>query len=84
MKRENGITLIALIVTIIIMLTLAGVSVKMAIDNGVIDNAKEAKDQCETAQDDEDSKLNSVSQEMRNFLDANKGTSGSGSSGGPR
>ncbi len=81
MKRENGITLIALIVTIIIMLTLAGVSVKMAIDNGVIDNAKEAKDQYENAQDDEDSQLNSVSQEMRNFLDANKG---SGSSGGPR
>lgn len=76
MKRENGITLIALIVTIIIMLTLAGVSVKMAIDNGVIDNAKEAKDQYETAQDDEDSQLNSVSQEMRNFLDANKGQSG--------
>ena len=72
-KQEKGITLIALIVTIVIMLILAGVTIKLAIDdNGVIDNAKEAKDQYEQAQANEDSGLNDLSSEMRKYLDANK------------
>lgn len=71
-KQEKGITLIALIVTIVIMLILAGITIKLAIDdNGVIDNAKEAKDQYEQAQADEDSGLNDISSEMRKYLDAN-------------
>ena len=78
-KQEKGITLIALIVTIVIMLILAGVTIKLAIDdNGVIDNAKEAKDQHEQAQADEDSGLNDLSSEMRKYLDANKGNGGGG------
>ena len=78
-KQEKGITLIALIVTIVIMLILAGVTIKLAIDdNGVIDNAKEAKDQYEQAQADEDSGLNDLSSEMRKYLDANKGNGGGG------
>ena len=72
-KQEKGITLIALIVTIVIMLILAGITIKLAIDdNGVIDNAKEAKDQYEQAQADEDSGLNDISSEMRKYLDANR------------
>ena len=79
-KQEKGITLIALIVTIVIMLILAGVTIKLAIDdNGVIDNAKEAKDQYEQAQANEDSGLNDLSSEMRKYLDANKGNGGGGS-----
>lgn len=78
-KQEKGITLIALIVTIVIMLILAGVTIKLAIDdNGVIDNAKEAKDQYEQAQANEDSGLNDLSSEMRKYLDANKGNGGGG------
>lgn len=72
-KQEKGITLIALIITIVIMLILAGITIKLAIDdNGVIDNAKEAKDQYEQAQADEDSGLNDLSSEMRKYLDANR------------
>ncbi len=78
-KQERGITLIALVVTIIIMLILAGVSIKLAIDNnGVIENAKEAKDQYEQAQADEDSNLNELSSEMKKYLNANKNNSSSG------
>lgn len=75
-QEEQGITLIALIVTIIIMLILAGISIKLAIDNnGVIENAKEAKNQYEQAQTEDDSKLSDLSSIMKNKLDANRGNS---------
>ena len=41
MKKQNGITLIALIITIIIMLILAGVTVNVALNGGLFDTAKE-------------------------------------------
>lgn len=76
MQEEKGITLIALIVTIITMLILAGISIKLAIDNnGVIENAKEAKNQYEQSQTEEDSKLSDLSSIMKNKLDANRGNS---------
>ena len=82
-KQEKGITLIALVVTIIIMLILAGVSIKLAIDNnGVIENAKEAKDQYEQAQANDESGLEDLASKLKEQLDANKNNnSGSGSSG---
>lgn len=40
--RENGITLIALIITIIVMLILVGVTVRVALNGGLFDTAKEA------------------------------------------
>lgn len=44
MKRNNGITLIALVVTIIVLIILAGVSVNLVLgQNGIITKAKEAK-----------------------------------------
>ena len=81
-KQEKGITLIALVVTIIIMLILAGVSIKLAIDNnGVIENAKEAKDQYEKAQANDESGLEDLASKLKEQLDANKNNnSGSGSS----
>lgn len=76
MQKERGITLIALIVTIITMLILAGISIKLAIDNnGVIENAKEAKNQYEQAQTEDDSKLSDLSSIMKNKLDAKRGNS---------
>ena len=65
------------------MLILAGVSIKLAIDNnGVIENAKEAKDQYEQAQANDESGLNDLSSELRRQLDANRNNnSGSGGSG---
>ena len=46
MKKNNqeGITLIALIITIIVLLILAIVSIKIAIDGGLIQKAKDATD----------------------------------------
>ena len=43
MKQKNGITLIALVITIIVMLILAGVSLNAVIgDNGIITQAQNA------------------------------------------
>lgn len=43
-KKENGITIIALIVTIVVLLILAGVSISLIINrNGIISKAEVAK-----------------------------------------
>lgn len=43
-KKENGITLVALVVTIVVLLILAGISISLVLgDNGLITKAHEAK-----------------------------------------
>ena len=50
MKREKGITLIALVVTIVVLLILAAVSISMLTgENGIINQAKKSKDATEQA-----------------------------------
>ena len=52
MKKENGITLLALVITIIILLILAGISVAMITgSNGMIDKTIEAKLETTEAED---------------------------------
>jgi competence protein ComGC len=46
LKQEKGISLVALIITIIVMMILAGVTVaNMIIDNGIIEKAIKVKDE---------------------------------------
>ena len=57
-KNVNGITLIALIITIIVLLILAGISISMvAGDNGVLTKAKDSSDKTLDAKEDEQVKL---------------------------
>ena len=50
LKQEKGITLIALVITIIILLILAGVSIAMLTgDNGILNQAQTAKEKTERA-----------------------------------
>ncbi len=57
-KMKKGITLIALVVTIIVLLILAGVSISMLTgQNGILNRAQEAKEKTETANEDEQRKL---------------------------
>ncbi len=53
MKKNNGITLIALIITIIIMLILVAVTISILINSGLIGKAKDAKDKTKTAYEEE-------------------------------
>ena len=43
MRKEKGITLIALIITIIVMLILVAVTISVALNGGIFNNAREAK-----------------------------------------
>ena len=61
-KKERGITLIALVVTIVVLLILAGVSISLVLNNnGVISKAKDARDKYAEAQTNDEKQLNEVS-----------------------
>ena len=58
MQRKSGITLIALTITIIVLLILAGVAITaISRDNGILQNAARAKEETEQAERDEKEKL---------------------------
>jgi len=57
-RKNKGITLIALVVTIIVLLILAGISISMlTVQNGILNRASEAKEKTEIASEDEKRKL---------------------------
>ena len=61
--REKGITLIALVITIIILLILAGITIRLITgDNGIIAQATRAKEETEKAQANEESVLENYEQ----------------------
>ena len=63
-RNENtrGITLIALVITVIVLLILAGVTIgSLTGDNGILTRAKEAKEKTEQAQKEEEETLGTMS-----------------------
>ena len=61
-RNERGITLIALVVTIVVLLILAGVSISLILDNnGIIQNSKDAKREYGQARENEQADLNKAS-----------------------
>ena len=60
-KKEEGITLIALVVTIIVLLILAGISISMLSgDNSILGKATQAKEDTEIAEEKEMIKMASM------------------------
>ena len=58
LKERNGITLIALVITVIVLLILAGVTIAtLTGDNGILGKANDAKTQTEQAKEDENLKI---------------------------
>ncbi len=69
MKNKKGITLLTLIVTIIILLVLAGVTMSAIVgDNGIIKKAKKAKMETEAAAKQEETDLDNYSKVMDEYL----------------
>ena len=65
-KQEKGITLIALVVTIVVLLILAGVSVNALFGNsGIIEKAKEAQNAMDKAKENDEKGIN----ELTNWID---------------
>ena len=58
-RNTKGITLIALVVTIIILIILSGVSINLVLgENGIVNKAKKAKENTELAKVEEETRLN--------------------------
>ena len=61
-KKQAGITLVALVVTIVVLLILAGISIRLVLDNnGIITRAGDAKDKHEQGRANDQTDLDSVS-----------------------
>ena len=74
-KTNNGITLIALVVTIVVLLILAGISISMVLgNNGLITKAKDAKTKTEQDQANTETAMNNLYDEMMGILGENGGS----------
>ena len=78
--KESGITLIALVVTIVVLLILAGVSLNAIFsENGIIKRAQDAQNKMDQATQND---LDSIN-ELNNWIDGKiNGTTGGGTTGG--
>ena len=73
MKNNKGVTLVALVVTIIVLIILAGISINLVLgNNGIITIAKKAKENTELAKIEEETQLN----ELYTQLESSGTTSG--------
>ena len=68
-KHKSGITLIALVVTIVVLLILAGVSINLVLgNNGIIAKAKDAETKSAEASQNDLKGMNALTEEMNNAL----------------
>ena len=77
LKNKKGITLVALVVTIVVLLILAGVSINLVLgDNGIIAKAKEAQRKSAEASQNDLISMNELAQQLEEQIN---GSTGSGS-----
>ena len=82
MKNNKGITLVALVVTIVVLLILAGVSINLVLgNNGIIAKAQDAETKSAEASQNDLKGMNGLVSEMEGAL-AGNGSTGSGSGNG--
>ena len=82
MKNNKGITLVALVVTIVVLLILAGVSINLVLgNNGIIAKANDAETKSAEASKNDLKGMNGLVSEMEGAL-AGNGSTGSGSGNG--
>ena len=84
-RSDRAITLIALIVTIIVLLILAGVTINLAVNNqGIFNKARTATRAFKNASENEQTGLDEVDKEIAKYMPngASEGGSGSESGGG--
>ena len=67
-KNSKGITLVALVITIIILLILAGISISALTNTGIFQKAKDAKQKSENAALDQNTKLDEYENELDKYL----------------
>ena len=81
LKSKKGITLVALVVTTVVLLILAGASINLVLgDNGIIDKAKEAQRKSAEATQNDLIGMNELAQQLGEKINGSTG-SGSGNGG---
>ena len=74
-RKTNGITLVALVVTIVVLLILAGVTITMLFgENGIIKKAQEAKEATERDQQETQQGMQDLVDQMGTILNGNSGS----------
>ena len=81
--KNKGITLVALIITIIILLILAGVSLSFIFDGGILDKAQIAVNEYENASKKEQELLNKIDEYLENELGGDNSDVNEGYNGAP-
>ena len=73
-SKQSGITLVALVVTVVVLLILAGVSIRLVLDNnGIITKAGEAKDKHEQGRVNDQTDLSSAEEWINQMTGGNSG-----------
>ena len=67
-KGQNGITLVALVVTIIILLILAGISISAITQTGIFGKANQAEQKSKEAQEQENALLGDYENELNKYI----------------
>ena len=67
MPKNKGITLIALVITIIILMILAGISISALTNQGLFKNAQEAQNATEKAETEQGQRLNEYEDEINKY-----------------
>ena len=67
-KKQNGITLVALVITIIILLILATISVQALTNTGLFAKAQESKEKTQNATENQSKTLNEYEDELNKYI----------------
>ena len=79
-NKQKGITLIALVVTIVVLLILAGISISLVLgNNGLISKTKDARNAYEQGAVNDETGMNNLYDEIESILGENPGGTGGGS-----
>ena len=71
LKNKKGITLVALVVTIVILLILAGISISTLTNTGIFEKAKDAREKSEVAEKQQSETLDSYEKELNKYTSDN-------------
>ena len=67
-EKNSGITLISLVITIILLLVLATITITQLFDSGILNNVEQAKNKADTAQKEENITLSDYENEINKVL----------------
>ena len=73
LKQQKGITLVALVITIVVLIILAGVAISLTLsDNGIFQRAKQGSNMYGAAQANETAMVKELDNTVENLVQANQ------------